>query len=251
MDLPPPTHAPHPRLTAYYADEPGRLARVRQWFDAAAGDYDRINRLMSFGSGAHYRGDALRRLGVKAGARLLDVGSGTGVIAGLAQKLVGDSGLVVAVDPSSGMLGQARARGVSHIVPGRGESLPFADASFDLLTMGYALRHVADLDAAFREYRRVLRPGGRVLLLEITRPRSAAGTRALRWYMHALVPRLARSRDAAELMRYYWDTIEQCVAPEVILASLQAAGFAGASRKIAFSIFSEYSAARPALSTLS
>ena len=242
---PPSPNAPHPPLTAYYADEPGRCARVRAWFDSAAGDYDRINRLMSFGSGVWYRADVLRRLGVGPGARLLDVGSGTGVIAGLAQKLVGDNGLVVAVDPSSGMLAQAQGRGVKHIVPGRGERLPFADGSFDLLTMGYALRHVADLDAAFREYRRVLRPGGKILLLEITRPRSALGRRALRWYMHDLIPRFARSRGAAELMRYYWDTIEYCVPPETILASLEAAGFATPHRAIVFSVFSEYSAARP------
>jgi demethylmenaquinone methyltransferase/2-methoxy-6-polyprenyl-1,4-benzoquinol methylase len=237
--------APHPLLTDYYDDEAGRIKRVQQLFDSAAGDYDRINRLMSFGSGAHYRGDALRRLGVAPGERVLDVGSGTGVIATLAQKMVGENGLVVAVDPSSGMLAEACASGVEHIVPGRGESLPFTNATFDVLTMGYALRHVADLDVAFAEYRRVLRPGGRVLLLEITRPRSETGMRALRWYMHAIVPRLARSSDAAELMRYYWDTIEQCVPPETITASLRAAGFIDVKRKVSFSILSEYTAVRP------
>ncbi|GAC1628396.1 MAG: bifunctional demethylmenaquinone methyltransferase/2-methoxy-6-polyprenyl-1,4-benzoquinol methylase UbiE [Nevskia sp.] len=242
--VPNPRLAPHPLLTGYYSDEPGRLRRVQQLFDSSAGDYDRINRLMSFGSGAHYRGDALRRLGVAPGDRLLDVGSGTGVIARLAQDIVGERGLVVAVDPSSGMLAEARSSGVQRIVHGRGESLPFADASFDVLTMGYALRHVADLDGAFREYRRVLRPAGRVLLLEITRPRSEFGTRALRWYMHSVVPRLARSPDAAELMRYYWDTIEQCVPPETILASLRKAGFADARRETHFSILSEYGASR-------
>ncbi len=234
--------APHPILPAYFSDEPGRIERVRQLFDSAASDYDRINRLMSFGSGAFYRGDALRRFGISPGDRVLDVGSGTGVIAKLAQALVGNEGLVVALDPSAGMLAQARSSGVRCIVPGRGERLPFADATFDRLTMGYALRHVADLDTAFAEYRRVLRPGGRVLLLEITRPRSDTGMRALRWYMHKLVPRFARSGDAAELMRYYWETIEHCVPPETILASLSAAGFATVRREVRLSIFSEYSA---------
>lgn len=244
----PEPQAPHPPLTAWYADETGRLARVRRWFDSSAPDYDRINALMSFGTGGWYRRQALRRLGLAPGERLLDVGSGTGVIAAAAQSIVGESGLAVALDPSRGMLDQARDRGVRCIVPGRGERLPFADASFDALTMGYALRHVADLDGALREYARVLKPGGRLLLLEITRPAGGFGLRLLRWYMRGLVPwltrRFQRGRESDELMRYYWDTIEHCVPPARILAGLSAAGFAPVARRVEFGLFSEYSGTR-------
>jgi demethylmenaquinone methyltransferase / 2-methoxy-6-polyprenyl-1,4-benzoquinol methylase len=240
---------PHPALREHYADEAGRLAQVRRWFDSSAGHYDRVNALMSFGSGVSYRSQALRRFGLQAGDRLLDCGSGTGVIAAIAQDLVGASGLVVALDPSSGMLSQARGRGVRNLVPGRAECLPFADSSFDRLTMGYALRHVADLGATFSEYRRVLAPGGSLLLLEITRPGNRGGSAALRFYMRTLVPLATRlfrhGRDTAALMRYYWDTIEHCVPPATILAALRGAGFEQVSRQAKFGVFSEYTAMKP------
>ena len=241
--------APHPALSDYYVDENGRRQRLRQWFDAAATDYDRINSVMSLGSGVYYRNSALRRLGVGSGQQLLDVGAGTGVISALAQSLVGPDGLAVALDPSPGMLAQARSNGVRLTVPGIGEALPFSGDNFDFLTMGYALRHVADLGAAFAEYARVLRPGGRVMLLEITRPGGRLGRAILRFYMGTLVPLVTRwmqrSLHSETLMRYYWDTIDQCVRPETILASLRAAGFTDVRRDISFGIFSEYTGRKP------
>jgi demethylmenaquinone methyltransferase/2-methoxy-6-polyprenyl-1,4-benzoquinol methylase len=242
--------APHPLLTDYYAADPAsRRLRVGQMFNASAPHYDWINSVLSFGSGRWYRRDALRRLGVGPGARLVDVGSGTGVIALVAQELVGDSGEVTAVDPSEGMLAVARASGVRNIVPGRAESLPFPDAHFDFLTMGYALRHVEDLGQTFAEYRRVLKPGGKLLLLEITRPRGNVANAVLRFYMRSFIPGvtglLRRSPEAQTLMRYYWDTIEQCVPPEAILSALAGAGLAQVERGVSFGIFSEYTATRP------
>lgn len=244
-----PALRPHPALTEYYSDEPGRRRRVDAWFNASAGHYDWINTLMSFGSGRWYRRDALRRLGVSAGDALLDVGSGTGVLALHAQALTGERGLVIALDPSTGMLAQAARSGVRRCVPGYAERLPFPDAQFDYLTMGYALRHVTDLTQTFAEYRRVLKPGGKLLLLEITRPRSRFGMLALRCYMKGIVPALTRllrgSSEAAELMRYYWDTIEHCVPPQTILDALRDAGFDAPQREVLFGTLSEYVARRP------
>ncbi len=241
--------APHPVLTEYYRDEAGRRRRVDQLFDASARHYDWINRLMSLGSGHRYRRDALLRAGLAPGMRLLDVGSGTGAIALLGQEIVGVSGEVVALDPSTGMLEIARAAGVLHTVPGCAESLPFADAGFDFLTMGYALRHVADLQISFVEFRRVLQPGGRLLILEITRPAPGLGYRFLRFYLRTLVPLLTRllrrSPEAQTLMRYYWETIEHCVPPATILAALEAAGFEQVRREVQLGIFSEYSGVCP------
>jgi len=241
--------APHPVLRAWYRDEAGRRRRVDQMFDAAAGHYDWINRMMSLGSGRRYRRDALLRAGLAPGWRHLDVGTGTGVIALLAQDIVGPAGEVVALDPSPGMLDVARRAGVRTLVPGRAESLPFDDSRFDLLTMGYALRHVTDLLATFTEYRRVLRPGGKVLILEVTRPRPSLGYHLLRFYLRTLVPLitrvLRRSRESQALMRYYWDTIEACVPPATILAALEAAGFEQVRRHVVLGIFSEYSGLRP------
>lgn len=238
--------APHPVLTEYYSTAEDRRARVNAMFNASARHYDWITAMMSFGSGRWYRGDALKRHGLTAGTRLIDVGAGTGVISLLAQPIVGDTGEVLAVDPSEGMLGVARANGVKRTLIGRAEELPADTDHFDLLTMGYALRHVADLAAAFTEYRRVLKPGGKVLLLEITRPEGRGlSFWLLRGYMRWVVPLLTRlfrgSAAAEELMRYYWDTIEHCVPPATILSALEQAGFKQVQRKVVIGMMSEYS----------
>ncbi len=127
------------------------------------------------------------------------------------------------------MLAIARRSLGIPVIQGRAENLPVADASMDFVTMGYALRHVEDLAATFREFRRVLRPGGRVLILEISRPVSAPARTLAQLYFRQLVPAVCRllsaGEEARDLMRYYWDTIEACVPPPVILAALAGAGF--------------------------
>jgi demethylmenaquinone methyltransferase/2-methoxy-6-polyprenyl-1,4-benzoquinol methylase len=235
---------PHPLLTRYYADEAQRRRRVGILFDEAAPDYDWVTGAMSFGSGRRYRRDALIRNGLAAGMAMLDAGSGTGVIAAEAQDIVGRSGQVVALDPSLGMLGQAARRGVRTRIRGMAEALPFAGGTFDFLSMGYALRHVSDLRATFAEYRRVLKPGGRLLVLEITPPHSRIAFHLLKLYLGGLVPFVAGfgkgGRTSRELMEYYWDTVESCVPPPVILEGLAEAGFAKPHRHVVQAIMSEY-----------
>ncbi|MFT7652898.1 MAG: demethylmenaquinone methyltransferase/2-methoxy-6-polyprenyl-1,4-benzoquinol methylase [Limisphaerales bacterium] len=235
--------SPHPVLDEYYATASDRRDAVDELFDSTAAEYDGITDIMSFGSGRWYRQQALIRAGCVAGHKVLDVGAGTGVISALAQDIVGEDGEVVALDPSAGMLGQAQARGVRNCCMGLGEALPFPDQTFDLLTMGYALRHVADLRMAFSEYRRVLKPGGRILLLEITRPSSTIGRGLLKFYMKGIVPNVGRLRsvETKKLMRYYWDTIDSCVPPETIVQAIADAGFAQTHRHKVMGIFSEYS----------
>jgi demethylmenaquinone methyltransferase/2-methoxy-6-polyprenyl-1,4-benzoquinol methylase len=241
--------APHTPLPAYYGDEAEHQQFLRRIFDDTAPDYDRIERVLAFGSGPWYRRSALRRGGLAAGAQVLDVGIGTGLVAREALALIGPQGQLVGVDPSPGMMGQVALPGVT-LVPGRAEALPRPDASSDFISMGYALRHIADVNAAFAEFFRVLRPGGRLLVLEITKPSGRLGTAVLKGYMRGVVPLIAkavaRGQDTAELWRYYWDTIEACIATESVLAALRAAGFEDVKRHLELGIFSEYSASKPA-----
>lgn len=238
---------PHTPLTAYYADEAEHQRYLRRIFDDTAPDYDRIERLLAFGSGPWYRRMALQRAGLASGAQVLDVGIGTGLVAREALSLIGPTGRLVGVDPSPGMMGQVNLPGV-ELRAGFAEDLPCADASCNFLSMGYALRHISDVSAAFAEFHRVLAPGGRLLVLEISKPASRVGTLLLKGYMRAVVPLLARlvqrHADTAELWRYYWDTIEACVPPPTIMAALRQAGFVDVQRHVELGIFSEYTAVK-------
>jgi demethylmenaquinone methyltransferase/2-methoxy-6-polyprenyl-1,4-benzoquinol methylase len=162
--------------------------------------------------------------------------------------LLGAQGALIGVDPSAGMMAQVDLPGI-ELRNGRAESLPVNGGGADFLSMGYALRHVDDVHAAFAEFRRALRPGGRLLILEITRPAGPAATLALKAYMRVVVPLLAGAvagrRDTARLWRYYWDTIEACIPPDAVMAALREAGFEDVGRHVELGIFSEYTAVNP------
>jgi len=242
---------PHPPLPGYYAAAGERGAVVRGLFNGTAGDYDRINRVFSLGSGGWYRRRALLRAGLRPGHRVLDVAVGTGLVAAEALRITGRPGDILGLDVSEGMLAEARRALPIPLVQGRAEALPLADASLDLVSMGYALRHVADLAVTFAEYRRVLRPGGRLLLLEIGRPEGRLAHALARAYLGRLVPALCRwtaprRERSGRLMRYYWDTIEACVPATTILGHLEGAGFEAVRCETEFGVFRAYTARRPA-----
>jgi demethylmenaquinone methyltransferase/2-methoxy-6-polyprenyl-1,4-benzoquinol methylase len=146
------------------------------------------------------------------------------------------------------MLAVARTKLAAHFVQGKAEALPFADNSFDFLTMGYALRHVTSLEETFAEFRRVLRPGGKLLILEVTKPSRQPGAFLFRLYFGRIYPGLTRlftrSRDAATMMTYFWETMDACVPPPTVLEALRAAGFAQVSRQPQLGLFSEYLAVK-------
>jgi demethylmenaquinone methyltransferase/2-methoxy-6-polyprenyl-1,4-benzoquinol methylase len=242
------SNRPLPILTAYYDSEAERRGFVRRLFDTTAGDYDRVERLLSFGTGARYRRQALLRGGLKPGMRVLDVAIGTGLVAREALAVLAAHGCVVGLDPSAGMLREARAGGVTALVQGVGERLPFAEGQFDFISIGYALRHVSDLGSVFREFRRVLRPGGIACVLEIARPDNALSRGALKLYLRGIAPVLSRivgrTPEAPALYRYFWDTIEACVPPVQIIDALREAGFEDVGRHVEARMFSEYTARR-------
>lgn len=242
-------HAPHAPLTEYYQNERERSGWIRKMFDDTAPDYDRIETLLGFGSGSWYRRQALIRAGLQAGTKTVDVGMGTGLVARQIAAITGDPALVTGVDPSPGMLRSARVPAGVSVVEGRAEHIPFPDNHFDFLSMGYALRHISDLSVAFAEFHRVLKPGARFCILEITCPEKPLHKTLLRSYLRTVVPVLAklatRNGNTSVLWRYYWDTIEFCAAPEKVMSTLENAGFTNVSRHRDLGIFSEYRGTKP------
>lgn len=233
-----------PRLTTYFADEEERRAMTQAMFDHAAPGYDSAENLTALGSGTWYRREVLRRNGLQEGMSLLDVAAGTGLVTVAGHALVGPQGQVWALDPSPGMLAELRKKVTVQTIEGYAESIPLPDTLVDFVSMGYALRHVGDLNRAFSEYLRVLKPGGRVCIMEISRPRNRLARSLLRFHIAVIVPVLARltrrHANVKRLWEYYGDTIEAAIEPELILAALRSVGFVDVACSVTLGVFREY-----------
>lgn len=173
-------------------------SRIRAMFDRIAPEYDRLNRSLSFGQDLLWRLAAARRARLVAGQLALDVGAGTGDLGLTLLRLSAPASRVVGLDLSTAMFALAREKaaraGLSSrlaLVQGSVLDLPARDASFDRVVSAFTLRNVADLSGAFAQMRRVLRPGGRLVLLELSRPRPALFARLYRAYFYDALPRIA------------------------------------------------------------
>ena len=239
---------PHRPLTEFYSAPGERPEYIAHLFNASARHYDWISSVLAFGSDRYYRRIALRKAGLEPGMRMLDVATGTGLVARAALQLGMKPTEIIGLDPSAGMLHENSKTTGIQLLRGFGEHLPFQSGSFDFISMGYALRHVESLAELFAEFRRVLKPGGRVLVLEISRPKSQAMTAILRAYMKTALPVIARLRTSSaelrELLKYYWATIEECVPPDRIVGELQRAGFAKVERRRFGPMLNDYFAER-------
>jgi demethylmenaquinone methyltransferase/2-methoxy-6-polyprenyl-1,4-benzoquinol methylase len=209
-------------------------------FSGLPGHYDRMGAVLSFGQDPRWRRALVRGIAPQPGQRVLDVATGTGMVA--FELAASGRCEVVGLDQSEAMLGSARAR-LSHsgdlagrmtFVQGQAERLPFADAEFDALTFTYLLRYVDDRAATMRELARVVKPGGRIGMVEFGVP-SSPPLRAL-WRVHTRVglPALGRlvSRAWFEVGRFLGPNIEQFHASEPDLAGLwRAAGIRDVSER--------------------
>jgi demethylmenaquinone methyltransferase/2-methoxy-6-polyprenyl-1,4-benzoquinol methylase len=240
---------PHPPLQRYYKEESQRRKFVTWIFDETASEYDWIIRVMSFGSGNWYRKQALLRAGLSEGMQVLDVATGTAPVAKAETVIVGSTGSVIGLDRSYNMLKEAGKRVKIPLVHGGADQLPFANNSFDFISMGFALRHVDDLSTSFNEYFRVLKPGGILLIIELTKPKSRIHYAIIRFYLWHIVPLVARlgsgSKDAQTMMKYWWDTLDNCVSPATIMQTMTDCGFAQTKRHREIGLFSEYTAVKP------
>jgi demethylmenaquinone methyltransferase/2-methoxy-6-polyprenyl-1,4-benzoquinol methylase len=239
------------QIAAYYSDPARRASFVRDLFNSAAEQYDGVNRLFSLGSGAWYRRSRLRRSGLWPGARVVDIAVGTGLLAREAASLTGDSNAVIGVDISEAMLAIAQRKLHIPLIQAESEALPLAPGIADFVTMGYALRHVADLPATLREALRILRPGGTIVLLEISAPSKRLNRILAAAYIGGILPLLSllltRDRRARVLMRYHWKTIAACPPPKAVMQALTEAGFCNVACASELSLFWHTTGKKPAL----
>jgi demethylmenaquinone methyltransferase / 2-methoxy-6-polyprenyl-1,4-benzoquinol methylase len=204
--------------------ETGRLPAdgVRRMFDRIAPVYDAMNRVMTAGLDRRWRRITVEQV-VRPGDRVLDACCGTGDLAIAARARGAD---VVGLDFSERMLERARAK--SHDIEWvRGDvlALPFEDEAFDAVTIGFGVRNVDDLEAGLRELRRVLRPGGRIGILEITAPRGALAPFYRLWF-DRVVPALGRVLPGGAAYTYLPASVRRFPGPEELASLLETAGFA-------------------------
>lgn len=236
------------------ATHPEHDRDVAEMFERIAPRYDLLNRVLSFGTdvGWRRRAIALARLGPRE--RALDVGAGTG---DLTVGLIGASdrsSTVVALDLAPRMheiaqrrLARAGLTRRAMSVVGNAESVPLPDASVDRVISGFTLRNIGDLPRALREMRRVLRPGGRIVLLELSHPPNAAFGALYRWYFDRLAPRIAVAFGGEpDAYRYLPRSLRAFPTAERLAATIAAAGFEGVRfERLALGVAAIHTGERP------
>jgi demethylmenaquinone methyltransferase/2-methoxy-6-polyprenyl-1,4-benzoquinol methylase len=202
-------------------------ATIQRMFAEVAPGYDRANRALSLGIDTWWRRQAVRLAQVKAGEKGVDVCSGTG---DLCFALHRAGAAVVGTDFCAPMLVRAAAKGRGPVPPrflaGDAMALPFGDATFDFATVAFGIRNVSDPQAGLREMARVVRPGGRVVVLEFTKPRLPLLGSAYRFYFRRILPRLGQWISGAknDAYRYLHDSVMAFPEREDFLELMRAAG---------------------------
>jgi demethylmenaquinone methyltransferase/2-methoxy-6-polyprenyl-1,4-benzoquinol methylase len=196
-------------------------------FDRIAGRYDLLNTVLSGGTDAGWRRKAARATGLTPGGSALDIACGSGKLAGALAKIAGDGGRVVGLDFSPQMLVIARRdHPAIEFIEGDALNLPFDDGSFDASTNAFGLRNLADPVKGLAEMLRVMKPGGRAVILEFVRPPKNLVGAAYRIYLRNLLPAIGgvvSGQPAA--YRYLSDTVDSYRSPEELTAMAVAAGW--------------------------
>jgi demethylmenaquinone methyltransferase/2-methoxy-6-polyprenyl-1,4-benzoquinol methylase len=211
-------------------DETQKAQRVRGVFDSVAGKYDLMNDLMSMGMHRAWKAYAVAVANVRAGDRVLDIAGGTGDLAKAFARKVGARGTVVHTDINEAMLRQGRNRLLDDglVLPTAicdAEGLPFPGESFDLVSVAFGLRNMTHKERALAEMNRVLRPGGRLLVLEFSKVAQPL-SRAYDWYSFQVLPRLGRwVAGDAESYRYLAESIRMHPGQAELKAMMKTAGF--------------------------
>lgn len=210
-----------------------KVKRVAGVFHSVASKYDVMNDLMSFGVHRLWKRFTLAQTGLKSGQRTLDLAGGTGDLALKMARMVGPTGEVVLSDINASMLNVGRERlidaGISgnlRYVQANAECLPFADDYFDCVTMAFGLRNVTDKDAALGSILRVLKPGGRLLVLEFSKPVVPGLSPLYDTYSFKILPMMGKLvANDAESYRYLAESIRMHPDQETLKAMMVAAGF--------------------------
>ncbi len=211
-------------------DDTQKASRVRGVFDSVASRYDVMNDLMSLGMHRAWKAYTVAVANLREGDRVLDLAGGTGDLALAFAPRVGRRGMVVHTDINEAMLRQGRDRLVDRgvVLPTvlcDAERLPFPDASFDLVSVAFGLRNMTHKEHALAEMNRVLRPGGRLLVLEFSKV-AAPLERAYDWYSFKVLPRLGKLvAGDADSYRYLAESIRMHPGQAELKAMMKAAGF--------------------------
>jgi demethylmenaquinone methyltransferase / 2-methoxy-6-polyprenyl-1,4-benzoquinol methylase len=197
-------------------------------FDEIAPVYDRMNTLMTLGADGRWRRAAVEAAGLSSGGSVIDVACGTGKLAAALAERVGPFGRVLAVDLSTGMIAHGAQANYDLVQLefrlGNALDLPASDDEFDAATIAFGLRNLADYEAGFRELRRVVKPGGRVVCLELTRPRPRWWGRVFRVAFSRVSPLLGRLFAREGAYRYLPASLDGFPEPDRLAATMRRAG---------------------------
>ena len=211
-------------------DETQKASRVRGVFDSVASKYDVMNDLMSLGLHRAWKAYTVAVANLHEGDRVLDLAGGTGDLARAFARKVGDKGLVVHTDINEAMLRRGRDRLLDEglVLPTvicDAEVLPFASGSFDLVSVAFGLRNMTHKDRALAEMNRVLRPGGRLLVLEFSKVAPPLA-KAYDWYSFNVLPRIGQLvAGDADSYRYLAESIRMHPGQAELKAMMKSAGF--------------------------